>query len=360
MVVGLRSIVGRGRRNSGWTYSRSGVDRGEVARGLSALLAGVRYRPPASSGRRVELPGHFAGLVRVGHETIAITTDTVGTKSLLAAELGRWEEVGEDVVAVNVNDLAAIGARPCGFVDCLSCDRPDPVALAGIGRGIDRGLRLARCHLLGGETAVVPELLQGLDLGGTAIGFFPAGRRPVTGDRARPGDVLLGIPSSGFHANGLTLVRRLVAERKVDLRRPRPGGRRALGRELLTPTRSYVAASEAIADDPGVRGFAHISGGGVRNLVRLNPEVAFVLDGWPEPSGLFAWIRELGAIASEELYQTFNVGIGFVVVATPASAGRIAGRLRRAGYPGLLPIGHVARGTGVELPKLGLRFSSYS
>ena len=245
-------------------------------------------------GRSIPLGGHYAGLIRVGRETIAITTDTVGTKSLLAEALGRWVEIGVDAVAVNVNDLASVGARPAGLVDVISCRQADPDVFADIGRGIDQGLRAARCSLLGGETAIVPELLQGVDVGGTAIGFFPAGRNPVTGARIRPGDVLLGIPSSGLHANGLTLARRIVAESKHGLRAPRPGATKPIGVELLTASRIYVAASEALADLQGTTGFAHISGGGVRNLTRLHRRVQFVLDGWPPARDYFRWLAEVG------------------------------------------------------------------
>lgn len=326
---------------------------------LGALLGQVKYRPPATSGRVLQLPGHYAGLVRLGRETVAITTDTVGTKVLLAEQLRRWEGVGEDVVAVNVNDLAAVGARPCGFVDCISCDQPRPEVFAAIGRGIDRGLRASKCALLGGETAVVPDMVQGVDLGGTALGFFPGRRRPITGDRIRIGDVVLGIPSSGFHANGFTLVRRLVNAGRVDLREPLPGSDRPLGEELLTPTRLYVAASEAVADDPAIHGLAHISGGGVRNLVRLNPRVRFTLDEWPAATGVFAWAATEGRLSPEELYQTFNVGIGFVAIARRPAAPRLLERLRRAGYPGSRVVGRIGRGKGVSLPHLGLEYQGY-
>ena len=343
-----------------WTYARSGVDRGTVGASLAVLLAQVRYRPPPSSGRRVEGPGHYAGLVRIGRETLAITTDTVGTKTMLAARLRRWEEVGEDIVGVNVNDLAAIGARPSALVDCLLCDRPDPDVFRQIGVGLARGLRRARCTLLGGETAVVPDIVRGLDLGGTAIGFFPRGRAPVLGRSIRPGDVVVGVPSDGLHANGITLVRRLVDDRSVDLARPRPGADRPLGEELLRPTRIYVGVSEAMAGNPATHGLAHISGGGVRNLVRLHPKVAFVLDGWPEPSGLFDWIRELGGIAPEELYQTFNMGIGFVLVVRPTGLSETLRRLARAGAPDARVVGHVERGEGVRLPRMGLTYRGYA
>ena len=348
------------RKSRGWTYARSGVDRTTVQQGLAALLAGVTYRPPRKSGTVLDVPGHYAGMVRIGRETIAITTDTVGTKVLLAEETGRWEGMGEDVVAVNVNDLSAVGARPCGLVDCISLAEPRAPVLAAIGRGLDRGLRAAGCALLGGETAVVPDLVTGTDLGGTAIGFFPRGRRPILGRSIRPGDDILGIPSSGFHANGYTLVRRLVHERRTKLRLRRSPGRPSLEQELLAPTRIYVRPVEAVADLPGVHGLAHISGGGVRNLVRLNRKVRFVLDAWPEPEGLFAWIRDLGAISSEEIYQTFNVGIGFVLVVAPSATPAILTGLRRAGAPDARRVGYIERGTGADVPGQKLRYVDYA
>jgi phosphoribosylformylglycinamidine cyclo-ligase len=299
-------------------------------------------------------------MVRIGRETIAITTDTVGTKVLLAEETGRWEGMGQDVVAVNVNDLSAVGARPCGLVDCISLASPRAPVLAAIGRGLDRGLRAAGCGLLGGETAVVPDLVNGTDLGGTAIGYFPRKRRPILGRAIRPEDEIIGIPSSGFHANGYTLLRRLVRQHRVKLRRPRRGGKVSLEQELLAPTRIYVRAVEAIADLPAIHGLAHISGGGVRNLVRLNGRVRFVLDGWPDPEGLFDWARELGSISAEELYQTFNVGIGFVLVVAPTATSAILARLRRAGASDARLVGRIERGSGVDVPRQKLRYVDYA
>jgi phosphoribosylformylglycinamidine cyclo-ligase len=308
----------------------------------------------------VDAPGHYAGLLRIGRETIAVTTDTVGTKTKLAAKLGRWEEVGEDIVGVNVNDLASVGARPAGLVDTILCPRPDPEAFRGIGRGLNRGLRQARCALLGGETAVVPEIVDGIDLGATAFGFFPRGRRPVLGATIHPGDRLLGVPSSGVHANGLTLVRRLLEERSVDLSRPRPGGERPVGEEILTPTRIYSVVGDALADSSATHGLAHLSGGGVRNLVRLHPKVGFVLDRWPEVPPLFRWIQGLGGISEEEMFQTFNMGIGFVLVVSSSRLAETRRRLARAGAPDAVEIGHVVRGSGVSVPGHALSFEGYS
>ncbi|MCI4360196.1 MAG: AIR synthase-related protein, partial [Thermoplasmata archaeon] len=230
----------------------------------------------------------------------------------------------------------------------------------GPGRGLNRGLRESNCSLLGGETAVVPDLVTGTDLGGTAIGFFPNGRRPVLGDRIRPGDRVLGIPSSGFHANGYTLVRRIVHQRRSQLRLRRAGASVSLEQELLAPTRIYVRAVESIADLPGIHGLAHISGGGVRNLVRLNPRVRFLLDGWPEPDGLFGWVQDRGDIQAEELYQTFNVGIGFVVVVAPRSVAPVLKRLAAAGARDVREVGRIEPGAGVDLPAQHLRYTGYA
>ncbi|HYA71471.1 MAG TPA: AIR synthase-related protein, partial [Thermoplasmata archaeon] len=236
----------------------------------------------------------------------------------------------------------------------------DPEAFRGIGKGLDRGLRRARCALLGGETAVVPEIVDGIDLGATAFGFFPRGRRPVLGKGIRPGDRLLGIPSSGVHANGLTLVRRLLRERSVDLLRPRPGAEIPVGQEILTPTRIYSPVGDALADSPSTHGFAHLSGGGVRNLVRLHPKVQFVFDRWPDVPPLFRWIQQLGGLADDDMFQTFNMGIGFVLVVGSTRLSEIRRRLARAGAPDALEVGHVERGTGVTVPPFGLSFQGYS
>ncbi len=331
------------------------------ARAVSELIRSARYLAPPSHGQVVGAPGHYAGLVRIGRETIAVTTDTVGTKVLLAETLGRWEGVGEDIVAVNVNDLASVGARPAGLVDTILFGAASVPTFRAIGRGLRRGLARAHCSLLGGETAQVGEIVRGIDLGGTAIGFFPRGRSPILGDRVRPGDVVLGIPSHGFHANGYTLLRQVLRERRVDLRRPRRGGRRPLGEELLVPTRIYTPVSEALAGDSAVHGLAHLSGGGVRNLLRLHPGRRFVLDRFPAPAtGVFAWLQQLGGLSEEEMYQTFNMGVGFAVVLARGAVGPARARLARAGVRDSFPIGRVEAGTGVTIPAAGIEYTGYS
>ncbi len=342
------------------TYEPGGFDRGAVAAALRALLDEVRTRPRAGHGRPIDLPGGYAGLLRIGRETIAVTTDTVGTKVLLAQALDRWEEVGEDIVGVNVNDLAAVGARAAGLVDTILCAAPDTERFRAIGRGLARGLRAADAALLGGETAVVPDLVRDLDLGGTALGFFPNGRRPVTGSGLRAGDVVLGLPSSGVHANGFTLVRRLLRENGVDLTRPWPGGRRPVGEELLTPTRIYARAADAVAGLPGVHGLAHLSGGGVRNFSRIAPRLRVTLDRWPPSPSLFTWIQSLGPLSEREMFESFNMGVGFAVVAARGAVAPVRRALARSGSPDVVEIGHVEPGRGVSLPRHSVEFEGYA
>lgn len=342
------------------TYAGSGVDRAATGEALRALLAPIRYRPPPTYGRPIAKPGHYAGLIGVGRETIAATTDTVGTKVLVAAAVGEWREVGEDMVAINVNDLASVGARPFGIVDTVSCAKPDPAVFAEIGIGLNRGLRAGRCALLGGETAIVPDIVDGIDLGATALGFYPGRRRPITGERIRPGDALIGVPASGVHANGFTLVRRLLRSGRVDLKSRRPGAATSVGKELLRATRSYVPASEALADLPSTHGLAHLSGGGVRNLTRLNRRVGFRLDEWPKVPSLFSWLQELGAVTDREMFQTFNMGVGFVAIVSGVREDETLERLRDAGVRDARRIGTVAPEPGVRLPEWELEYEGYA
>ncbi len=340
-------------------YARAGVDRKATSEAVEALLRGARSTAPAGNGRQLPAPGHYAGLLEIGGTTVAMTTDTVGTKVLLAEATDRWEEIGEDIVGVNVNDLSSVGARPVALVDTLLCPAPDRRRLAALGKGLARGLKKSGCHLLGGETAIVPDLVKGFDAGGTALGYFPGGRPPVLGDRIAAGDVVIGFRSDGFHANGFTLVRSLLAREGVDLRRRRPGARVPLAEELLKPTRIYTRPVEAIADDPAVHGLAHISGGGVRNLTRIAHKLRFDLDRWPAPAGLFEWIVDLGDLDLSEAYETFNMGIGFVAVVAEREATRLLARLKVNGAPDALRVGTVAPGRGVTVPELGLAYTGY-
>ena len=347
-------------QNEPVTYAESGVNAADIRKAVSAIVNSVRYRPPSSRGKPLGGIGHYAGVIKVGNMMLALTTDGVGTKVLIAEELNRWEEVGEDMVAVNVNDLLAVGATTSAMVDYVACRRPDCKVLSAIGRGLNRGLQKGRCALIGGETAVVPELLSSAyDLSGTALGFFPSGYKPIAGAGLKPGDVLIGLPSSGFHSNGYTLVRRLVRDHRLSLTDRIPGEPLPLGRALLKPTRIYVPVVEPLVQGRIPVALAHVTGGGLRNLVRLNKGVQFVMDGLPEAKGLFAWIAGMSKLPPEAIYSTFNMGIGFIIGVRPKDENRALTLLKKGGEGGAIVVGHVERGKGVVLPREGVRYTSY-
>ncbi len=343
------------------TYARAGVDTARVRKGVSSLASAVRYRPPSSRGRPMGGAGAFAGIVAYGNQLLALTTDGVGTKMLLAEELERWQEVAEDMVAVNVNDVTAVGALPIGLVDHIMCREPEGSVLREFGKGLDAGLRRSGTHLLGGETAVVPELLASrYDLSATAMGVFAPKRRPILGDRLRPGDVLIGLSSSGFHSNGFTLIRRLVREHRISLDEQIPGERLPLGRALLRPTNIYAPSIEPLLARGYPTALAHITGGGFRkNLLRLDSKLRFTLEAMPEPTGLFSWVREVSELPPEELYRTFNMGIGFVVGVREEDSNDALRLLRKDRKVQASVIGRMERGRGVVIPQFGVEYPSY-
>ncbi len=345
------------------TYAAAGVDTAAASGALAGLLRWVNATTALRPGE-VRLPnGYFANVVAVGVNLgIAISTDGVGTKLLVAQQMGKYDTVGIDCVAMNVNDVLCVGAEPVALVDYVAVERPDPALLEALGQGLHEGARQARVTIPGGELAQVPELLHhtpglsSFDLVATAIGTVPLDRVLVGQDIA-DGDVVIGLASSGIHSNGLTLARRVLlgddprrlAERVPDLGRP-------LGEELLEPTRIYVQPVLAmLAAGLPIKALAHITGDGLFNLTRVAAPVSFHLARLPEPPPIFRLIRARGRVAPGEMYRTFNMGIGFCVVVAPEG---VAGVLDLAADHGQLAweLGH-ARADGrrrIELPTLGL------
>jgi phosphoribosylformylglycinamidine cyclo-ligase len=250
---------------------------------------------------------------------LVAATDGVGTKVLLAEAAGHHDAIGVDLVAMCVNDLVAQGAEPLFFLDYLATGKLDIEAGRDLVAGIAEGCRQAGCALIGGETAEMPGLYKPgqYDLAGFAVGAVERGRE-LTGETAKTGDVVIGLASSGLHSNGFSLVRQVVEESGLDYNAPAPfDAERPLGRALLEPTRIYVKPCLAAAATGGVRGFAHITGGGlVENIPRALPSgLTAVLDAgaWPFLP-VFGWLMGTG-IEAREMANTFNCGIGMVVIA---------------------------------------------
>jgi phosphoribosylformylglycinamidine cyclo-ligase len=322
-------------------YTRAGVsqDAGDAAvTALVGALAGTGRR----ESRQVLASGHYANVVRIDERTgVALTTDGVGTKLLVAEHLGRWDTVGIDCVAMNVNDLICVGAEPLAMVDYLAVDRADPEVAAQIGHGLARGAELAGIEIVGGELAQLGELIRGLDLAGAGFGVVELDAL-VTGAAIEPGDPVIGLPSSGLHSNGYTLAR--SALEGVPLYDERLG--RPLGDLLLEPTAIYVQpVLELLGSQVDVRGLAHITSGGLGNLLRLEAEVGYEIDDPLPAPPIFELIRELGEVGDEEMHEVFNMGCGFCCVVAAADE-LTALKLLRSSHPEARRIGGVTDKAG--------------
>ena len=325
---------------SGDAYARAGVSQGEADDAVAALVSALGAR--SGESRQVLASGHYANVVRLDERTgIAVTTDGVGTKLLVAEQLGRWDTVGIDCVAMNVNDVICVGARPLAMVDYLAVDRADARIAAQIGHGLARGAEIAEVEIVGGELAQLGELIRGLDLAGACFGTVALDSL-VTGAAVEPGDAVIGLPSTGLHSNGYTLARRALADLPLDdARLGRP-----LGEVLLEPTAIYVKPVVELLDSPiEVRGLAHITSGGFGNLLRLEAEVGYEIDSPLPVPPVFELIAELGEIDEDEMHEVFNMGCGFCCVVAAADEPEALDLLHRH-HRGAARIGTVTADAG--------------
>jgi phosphoribosylformylglycinamidine cyclo-ligase len=275
----------------------------------------------------------------------------VGTKLLVAEAIGKFDTVGIDCMAMNVNDVVCVGAEPIALLDYIAVVEADPAVLAEVAEGLRRGAEDAGVEIPGGELAVVPEMVKGLDLVGACVGTVGLGEI-VTGAAVAPGDAIVGLPSSGVHSNGLTLARRALSD--LHERPPELGGA-SVGEALLEPTVIYVrAVLDLLRSGAEVRGLAHITGDGLLNLLRLEAGVGYRVDApLPRPP-ILDLIARRGRVGVAELYEVFNMGCGFCCV-VPAAQAESAVELLARHHPGTAVIGSVTDRTGVvELPTVGI------
>jgi len=335
------------------TYAGAGVDikaKDEAAKAMAKAFAFRRTGLGAPLGG----VGHFAGMVEFGEYALVLATDGVGTKLEIATAMRKWDTVGIDCVAMNVNDAICVGAEPIAFVDYLAVDKADPHLSAELAKGLDEGCRQSNMTLIGGETAILPSIVKGYDLAGTVLAYVRKDRI-LTGQKIAPGDVLIGLPASGIHSNGYTLARRIFEEAGMGYDQVVYGNER-LGDVLLTPTTIYVRAIlDLVNSGLEVHGVSNITGSGLLNIPRLNKNVRYVLDNPLEPNRIFQVMQELGRVTHQEMYKTFNMGMGLCVI-VPESAAEAAVKLLAKHHPGTRVVGRVHEGHGTEVPRLGVRF----
>jgi phosphoribosylformylglycinamidine cyclo-ligase len=335
----------------GLTYEDAGVSiaAGNALVKAIAPLAKATARP----GANAELGGFggFFDLKAAGYEDplLVAANDGVGTKLKLAIDTGNHAGVGIDLVAMCANDLVVQGAEPLFFLDYYASGKLDQAVAATVVASIAEGCRQAGCALIGGETAEMPGMYAAgeYDLAGFCVGAVER-EKLLTGGGIAPGDVILGLASSGVHSNGFSLVRRIAEQEHWDLAKPSPAeGGRTLGEILLEPTRIYVRALLPLVQEKRIKGLAHITGGGLlENIPRVLPEGCHaVVDAgaWDYPA-LFSILQEGGRIAPEEMARTFNCGIGMVAIVTPDQASAVKTALEGSGET-VFEIGRIDAGT---------------
>ncbi len=286
---------------------------------------------------------------RYSEPVLVSGTDGVGTKLKLAVELGKHDTIGIDLVAMSVNDILVQGAEPMFFLDYFSCSKLDVAVATTVVDGIARGCELARCSLIGGETAEMPGMYTDgeYDLAGFAVGVVEKSAI-IDGTAICPGDAVIGLASSGPHSNGYSLIRRIVESSGADL--SSGFGDRSLGETLLEPTHIYVAPLLEAMKKVSIKGMAHITGGGLlENIPRILPEgvvAALRADGWVRPP-IFDWLQKAGNIQNTEMLRVFNCGVGMVVIAAEKDADRLTRTLTTSGET-VFRIGTIRERTGSE------------
>ena len=303
-------------------YAESGVSSQSAEDSLDALLKHVLPTREFSEHYPVKADiGYFANVIDLGNgEGIALGTDGVGSKILVAEMMGKYDTIGIDCVAMNVNDVICVGARPVTMVDYIAYSFTDAAIFEGLGKGLAKGARQASISISGGEISQIREIINGVDLIGACIGHVKLDRVNL-GRNIKPGDLIIGLASTGVHSNGLTLARKTLLgvspeEQKSNVNKFEKKLGRTLGEELLEPTRIYVQpVLEMLDAGIDLKAMVHITSGGFCNLNRVdNDNIRFVIDPLPNIPPVFNLIQDMGEISNAEMFEVFNMGIGFCVV----------------------------------------------
>ncbi|MGA9841260.1 MAG: phosphoribosylformylglycinamidine cyclo-ligase [Nitrososphaeraceae archaeon] len=336
------------------TYKSTGIDINKIHRVQNSIGKIVSLSHSfLTYGKVISGFGHYAGLLEFDNKIFALHTDGVGTKIIVSQMMDRFDTVGIDCIAMNVNDIICVGAVPGGFVDYIAIRIPDSTLLRNIAMGLVKGAKEANVPIIGGETAVVPDLLadnnnaKTFDLVGMAFGVVQNKNELILGNKIRKGDAILGIESSGLHSNGYTLARKVLLSR-YSINQFINDMNQTIGDMMLTPTRIYVRPIIELIkkNKTPVHGLLHVTGGSFTKFSRLNKAVDYKLDNLPAPAGIFDLIQREGHIQTKEMYRTFNMGIGYCIVLPQSHVDNAIDIIEKHGM-WCSRIGHVeGKGTG--------------
>lgn len=308
------------------SYAQAGVDIEASKKAISSLGDWLN-RTLSFRKENVfsDVKGHYSGLYRLGDgKILTMSTDSVGTKIIVAEKLGKYDTVGIDLLGMLANDIISVGSTPVAMVDYIGVEKPDPEVLSEIGKGIYEGCRQSNVVVIGGETATVPDLIKGFDLAGAIIGISRE-EDLVLGSEISDGDIVIGIESHGMHSNGYTLARKAFftwGDYSVHDSLPTDPSM-TVGEALMIPTVIYVEVILDIMTQTNPHGLAHITGGGMTKLRRLKKGIGYVIDSTFPIHPVFSAVRKIANVPWPEMYKTFNMGTGFAVIIDPEERGEV-------------------------------------
>ncbi len=311
-----------------YTYAKAGVDVSKeknTYKKIGDILKETLALRKGKFGEVLSDIGHYAGLVDIGSgRALAVHADGVGTKIMVAELMNKFDTIGIDCIAMNVNDLICMGAEPVLIVDYLAIEKLDDRVIEELAKGLAEGARQSDVAIVGGETALMPDMIKGSDLSAMSMGVVDKDK-VITGEKIFPGDMVIGLESSGLHSNGFTMARKLLlGSFKLNDSPPELNGR-TIGQELLEPTKIYVKPVMEMINSCEIHGLANITGGAFSKLMRLGDlaEVGFDLYSMPDPMPVFRLMQKLGNVSEREMHRTFNMGVGFAVIADKKEYGKI-------------------------------------
>ena len=329
------------------------IDRKSQGEFVSNFLRQIKFRRPEF--RTINPLGGFTSLIDLGNFAVSFNNDGVGTKTIIAEEANKYNTIGIDCVAMNVNDAITVGAEPIAMLDYLSLKDMDNEVARQLGIGFNVGAQIANVNIVGGETAIVPDLVKNIDISATSLGIIQKDQI-ITGEKISEGDLIFALKSSGLHSNGFTTVRQIMKDNNIDYQDQFPRENKTVADVLLEPTRIYVREILDAMSIVPLKGLANITGGGIKNIARMK-DMKYVIETPFEPDNVFSRLMDMGNLSFSEMFEIFNMSMGFIVVMDPENKTDFLNIIKNR-VP-VKEVGHVENGSGIIIPEYSVEMHGY-
>ncbi len=329
------------------------IDRKSQGEFVSSFLRQIKFRRPEF--KTINPLGGFTSLIDLGNFAVSFNNDGVGTKTIIASEANKYNTIGIDCVAMNVNDAITVGAEPIAMLDYLSLKDMDNEVARQLGIGFNVGAQIANVNIVGGETAIVPDLVKNIDISATSLGIIQKDQI-ITGEKISEGDLIFALKSSGLHSNGYTTVRQIIKDNNIGYDEQFPGENKIVADVLLEPTRIYVREILDAMSIVPLKGLANITGGGIKNIARMK-DMKYVIDNPFEPANVFSRLMDMGNLSFSEMFEIFNMSMGFIVVIAPENKTDFLNIIKNR-VP-VKEVGHVENGSGIIIPEYSVEMHGY-